>query len=211
MARTPIIPLRPKDFTSKLTQPEMAALTWHVLSGCSRKDAFVTFARPDFAASKSKAAMEDAVKQFFASKEAIAYLEAYSETLEQFLHPAPVKSEPVGTMEERKNRAKIKATEFAMSLAENIEQAEDAEYVLKLMDKVGLLDSDEEVEELPRRYLPTSCGSCAYRMFCEENTEDMCQYCKYRRFGEENGIHYDKTDILDVLQHSGTEIEGDTQ
>ena len=54
--------------------------------------------------------------------------------------------------------AMTRATEFAMSLAENIDQADDPEYVLKLMDKVGLLDGDEQVEEQPRRYLPVTCS-----------------------------------------------------
>ena len=63
--------------------------------------------------------------------------------------------------------------EFAMSLADNIEQAEDPETVLKLMDKVGLLDGDEEAEELPRRYLPVTCSECAYRKFVEENCEEV--------------------------------------
>jgi len=192
------IPLRPEGFVTKLTQPEMAALTWYVLSGCSRKDAFVTFARPDFAASKSKAAMEDAVKQFFASKEAITYLEAYSETLEQFLHPAPVKAEPTASMEERKAKARTKAIEFAMSLADNIEQADDPETILKLMDKVGLLDGDEEVEEQPRRYLPESCSQCAYRVFCEQNCEDMCEVCRAKKFAVDNGFEYKKETLLDI-------------
>lgn len=122
-------------------------------------------------ASKAKAAIDDYVKQFFARKEVKEYLEAYEETIEEFLHPKPVKKEPVGSMEERKAKAKTKATEFAMSLAENIDNAEDPESVLKLMDKVGLLDGGEDVEELPRRYLPVTCSSCEYRKFIEENCE----------------------------------------
>ena len=69
MARS-IIPLRPKDFTSPLSQAEQSCLTWFVLSGCTRKEAFVTFARPDMLNSKAKAAIDEFVKQFFAGKEA---------------------------------------------------------------------------------------------------------------------------------------------
>lgn len=148
----------------------------------------------------TKAAVEDYARQFFSTKEAKDYIEAYKKTLDEFLHPAAKPTpERAASLEERKARAKTKAMEFAMSLADNIEQAEDPETVLKLMDKVGLLDGDEEVEEQPRRYLPVSCGDhCAYRMFCEENTEDICQYCRYHKFGEDNGIHYEKNNILDV-------------
>lgn len=203
-----LIPLRPEGFISSLSQEEQTALSWFVISGCSRKDAFLTFCRPDMLGSKAKAAIDDYVKQFFAQKAVKDYIEAYEATLDKFLHPAPVKSEQTASLEERKARAKAKATEFAITLADNIEQADDPDFVLKLLDKVGILEGDEQVEEQPRRYLPVSpcLTGCAYRMFCEENTEDMCQYCKYRRFGEEKGIHYDKTDILDVPQHSGTEL-----
>lgn len=164
-----IIPLRPENYVTKLTQDEQSCLTWYVISGCSRKEAFLIFARPDMFNSKAKAAVEDYVKQFYAQAEVAGYLEAYRGTLDNFLHPKAVKEKPAGTLEERKARAKTKATEFAMSLAENIEQADDPEYVLKLMDKVGLLDGDEKVEEQPRRYLPVTCGECAYRKFIEEN------------------------------------------
>lgn len=197
--------MRPEGYTSSLSQYEQAGLTYYVISGCTKKEAFVTFIRPDFIKSSAKAALDDHVKQFFSNREVRDYLEAYEKTLDEFLNPSKPKEKPAGTLEERKAKAKTKATEFAISLADNIEQADDPEFVLKLMDKVGLLDQDEQVEEEPRRYLPETCNSCAYRAFCEQNTEDMCPHCKYHKFGEENGIHYDKTDLLDI---SGIEFVG---
>lgn len=210
MPKSNIIPMRPGGFNSSLTQGEQTCLTWLVLSGCSKEDAFILFARPDMADSKAKPVVKETIKQFFARAEVKEYLMAYRTTLEDLVNPKRKEKEPVsaGTLEERKARAKTKLVEFAMSLADNIEQADDPEFVLKMADKCNLLDGDEEVEEQPRRYLPVSpCQSgCAYRLFCEENTEDMCQYCRYHKFGEDNGIHYDKTEILDVPQRSGTEL-----
>lgn len=170
MSRTSI-PLRPSNFTSSLRVDEMNALTWLVISGCPRKDAFTTFVRPDMVGSKAKAAVDDYIKQFFARKEVRDYLDAYQKTLDAFLNPTPVKKEPKGSLEERKAKAKTKLVEFAMNLADDIENAQDPEFVLKMADKAGLLDSDEEVEELPRRYLPVTCSECAYRKFVEENCE----------------------------------------
>ena len=203
-----IIPLRPEGWAqTSLTQAEQTALTWYHLSKCTRKEAFIAFARPDLMEAKNKAMVDDYLRQFFSRRDVREYLDAYAETMENFLHPKVQKKEPVGTMEERKARAKAKATEFAMGLAENIDQADDPEYVLKLMDKVGLLEGEEEVVEAPRRYLPVQCvRECAYRQFCEENTEDMCQYCRYHAFGEENGIHYGKEHLLDIPEQSGTEV-----
>lgn len=165
--------MRPYGFASSLLQTEQTALTWLVLSGCSKKDAFLVFCRPDMLGSKAKAAIDDYIRQFFARKEVKEYIEAYEKTLKEFLHPAPVKTEPTASLEERKAKAKTKLVEFAMSLADNIEQAEDPEFVLKMADKAGLLDGDEQVEEQPRRYLPVTCGECAYRQFVEENCEEV--------------------------------------
>lgn len=196
-----IIPIRPDNFRSPLSQDEQNALSWYILSGCSRKDALLIFSRPDMMASKAKAAVEDYVKQFYARKEVKEYIEAYQATLDAVLHPVAKKTEPVGSLEERKAKARTKAMEFAMSLADHIEDAEDPETVLKLMDKVGLLDGEEEVEEQPRRYIPQSClDGCRYRMFVEENCEDECQFCRYKKYGEENGVHFKNEEMLDIPQ-----------
>lgn len=204
----PLIPLRPEGWVrTSLTQGEQSALTWYLLSRCTRKEAFIAFARPDLADAKNKTMVDEYLRQFFARKDVREYLDAYTETINKFLHPEPVKAKPTGTMEERKARAKAKATEFAMNMAENIEQADDPEYVLKLMDKVGLLEGEEEVVETPRRYLPVQCvRECAYRQFCEDNTVDMCRYCRYHAYGEENGIHYEKEHLLDIPEQSGMEV-----
>lgn len=211
-----LIPQRPKNGKFDLRPEEMDGLSYYVLSGCTREIAFLKFIRPDFIGSKAVAAVKNAVSQFFASKQAKDYIAAYKETIDELLSgkstSGSYSSTPVitGNMEEKKARAKAKAMEFAMSLAEHIEEASDPEFVMKMLDKVGILDGDEQVEELPRRYLPVSClRECAYRMFCEQNTEDMCQYCRYKKFGEENGVHFDKNKMLDVPD--GTKIEAQTQ
>ena len=208
MARSALIPLRPKDFSTNLTQAEMATLTWYVLSDATKKEAFLIFCRPDMLSSKAKAAIDDYVKQFYARKECLDYIEAYQQTIEEFIHPVKKdKPKPSGTLEEKKGQALTKLVEYVLSEANNIDTAEDPKAILDFANKIGLFDMEEEVEEQPRRYLPTSCLSgCAYRMFCEENTEDMCQYCKYHEYGEENGVHYEKENILDVPISSGTEF-----
>ena len=203
----PTIPIRPGNFRSPLTQDEQNALSWYILSGCSRKDALLLFVRPDMVMSKAKAAVEDYVKQFYARKEVREYLEEYQKTIEETLHPVAKKETPVGSLEERKAKAKAKATEFAITLADNIDQADDPDFVLKLLDKVGILDSGEEVEVAPQRFLAERCSDCRYRVFCEQECEDLCQYCRYRTFGEESGVHYENKDMLDMPNKIGTKIE----
>lgn len=175
MSKSTIIPLRPEGLKTQLSQSEQTCLTFYVLFGCSREEAFFKFARPDMESSQAKAVVKETIKQFYSRVDVKDYITAYQDTLKDLLNPKkkdPTPKESV-SLEERKAIAKTKAMEFAMDLANHIEDAEDPEVVLKLMDKVGLLDGDEEVEELPRRYLPVTCGECAYRKFVEENCEEV--------------------------------------
>lgn len=167
-----LIPLRPKGLHFNLTVDEMDGLTYYVLSGCPREIAFLKFVRPDFIGSKATAAVKAAVSQFFASKDVRDYIEAYKKTIENLLaEKEKPKADKTGTMEERKARAKTKLVEFAMDLSNHIEEAADPEFVLKIADKAGLLEGDEQIEEAPRRYLPITCNECEYRKFIEENCE----------------------------------------
>lgn len=166
----PLIPMRPNQGKFDLKAEEMNCLNWIVLSGCTREDAFLRFVRPDYMGTKSAPAIKEAVKQFFAMAQVREYMEAYKETISS--RPRPKEhTGPAITMEEKKAKAKTKLVEFAMSLADNIEQADDPEFVLKIADKAGLLDQDEEVVEQPRRYLPVTCGNCEYKKFVEENCD----------------------------------------
>lgn len=165
------IPLRPKSGSFNLKAEEMDCLSWVVLSGCNRIDAFLRFVRPDYLGTQNSPSVREAVRQFFGMANVREYIDAYKATLHDITNPQSKTRELAGTLEERKARAKTKATEFAISLADNIEQADDPEFVLKLMDKVGLLEQEDRAEEVPRRYLPVTCNECEYRKFVEENCE----------------------------------------
>lgn len=206
----PLIPLRPENFVSPLTQSEQTALTWCVLSGTSRRDSYLTFARPDLLGSKSKAAVEEHIKQFYSRKEVKEYIEAYQKTMDAILHPQPSEEKPSVSMEEKAKMSMAKVREFAIELANHIEEAEDPEYVVKLLDKLGMLDNGEKVEIAPQRFLGERCSDCRYRVFCEQECEDLCQYCRYRAFGEENGIHYESKEQLDMPNKIGTELAEET-
>lgn len=212
----PLIQIRPSG-QFDLRPEEMDCITWVILSGCPKEDAFLKFVRPDYIGSKATAAMKDAVKQFFAMADVQKYADAYRSAIKKLLDKEERNFEDIKkpqTLEERKARAKTKLVEFAMNLADNIDQADDPEFVLKMADKCDLLGGDEEVEEVPRRYLPTSClVECRYRAFCEnpDNVEDLCQFCKYHQYGEENGVHYDSMHQLSLPPDSGTELEGTQQ
>lgn len=205
------IPMRPDNYaTPALTQDEQNCLSYYVISGCAKKDAFLAFARPDMLNSRAQAAIDEYVRQFFARKESREYILAYETTLERFLHPQQKLKQfaPDLSMEERKAASKAKLTEFSMSLIQNIEQANDPEMVIKLADKIGLLEVNEEEQEKPRRYLPVQCvAECRYRLFVEENCVDECQYCKYKKSCEEQGIHFEPEHQLDVPVSESEQIK----
>lgn len=83
----------------------------------------------------------------------------------------------------------------------------DRETIMKMVDRIGWLGDEEVRVEEPRRYLPTSCGGCRYKVFCEEHCDDLCQYCKYKKYGEENDIHYESEKQLEMPQESGEKEE----
>lgn len=200
--------MRPKRGVYDLKPEEMDCLNWHILSGCPRDEAFLRFIRPDYLGNRTSPAVKEAVKQFFAMGPVRDYIDAYKETITGVQKPKEdAKEKASGTLEERKARAKTKLVEFAMSLADNIDQAEDPEFVLKMADKAGLLDGEEQVEVAPQRFLAERCSDCRYRVFCEQECEDLCQYCRYRAFGEESGIHYENRDMLDMPNKIGTEFD----
>ncbi len=168
--------MRPRGRKFDLSEEEMNGLSYYVLSGCSREDMFLRFVRPDFLGTKAPAAFKAAVKQFFAVKDVQEYIESYRRTIDELLSPrgrSKPQPETAESLEAKKARARTKAMEFAMALAENLDEAQDPESVMKILDKVGILDVDEQAEELPRRYLPVCCNDCAYRKFVEENCEEV--------------------------------------
>jgi hypothetical protein len=205
----PTIPMRPKRGVYDLKPEEMDCLNWHILSGCPRDEAFLRFIRPDYLGNRSSPAVKDAVKQFFAMEPVKRYMEEYRNTVTE--REEKPKEKPSASMEERKAMAKTKLVEFAMDLADGIENARDPEFVLKMADKAGLLDGEEQVEVAPQRFLAERCSDCRYRVFCEQECEDMCQYCRYRAFGEESGIHYENRDMLDMPNKIGTELASTTE
>lgn len=177
-----MIPMRPKTGKFNLLQEEMDGLSYYVISGCAREIAFLKFIRPDFIGSKSPAVVKSAVTQFFATKEVKEYLEAYKKTIEDLLsEKSRLKEKPKekGTIEERKSRALSKLVDFVLAEAERIGEPDetgesaDPKAIMEFANKIGLFDQEEQVEEQPRRYLPVTCGDCAYRKFVEENCEEM--------------------------------------
>ncbi len=211
------IPLRPDDKSAckGLSEEERNLLTYYVIFGCTKDEAFLLFNSVRLVRS-SKVAITKQASQFFSSKEAQAYLKAYRDTIERFLAGEKPQTEVQDTEQnasdrnkKRKLAAAQKIIDYVIKGANDIEAMDDPEAFVKLADKVGLFDDFEAQVEAPRRYLPQSCmQGCRYRLFCEENLNngnmvDECQYCKYKAYANENGVVYDNMHLLDVPVDDG--------
>lgn len=164
----PTIPMRPKGRKFDLKPEEMDCLSWIVLSGCPKDEAFLRFIRPDYIMSRNTPAVKSAVKQFFAMAPVREYLEAYRETISSRNEESAPTRTPE-TIDEKKTMALTKLVEYVLSEASNIQDAADPKTILDYANKIGLFDETEAAVEQPRRYLPVTCKECEYRKFVEEN------------------------------------------
>lgn len=162
------IPMRPGGFVTPLTDAEQDCLTWQVLSSCKKEEAYAMFVNP--AIRVSKPAWKKATDMLFDSIEAIQYVDAYRSTLDLFMDPSHRPS-PMTDEERRKRKTDAidKLMNFVIRKANDIENVENPEEVIKYAEKLGLLDSEEEKVIAPMRYLPVSCSECEYKKFVEEN------------------------------------------
>lgn len=168
----PIIPMRPRTGKFNLKPEEMNCLNWVVLSGCPRDEAFLRFLRPDYLPNRTSASVKEAVKQFFAMADVRDYMEAYRQTITE----PEVKETPVeesASLDEKKSLALSKLVEYVLSEANNISTADDPKAILDYANKIGIFDMQEQAEEKPRRYLPETCDTCRYRIFVEENCDEV--------------------------------------
>lgn len=175
-----------------LSGPDQDALSWYFLSGESQTEVYRKFIRPDL--QTSKAALDKLAKAFFAEKEVRKYLSDYEETINALFEPKE-KPKPAKTLTEEEMKERIvkgidKLKEFAFDQADIIDTLEEPGEVIKLWKSLGLFGDEEEVVEAPRRYLPTMCSECRYKVFCEQECEDLCERCKFKKYANENGIYY---------------------
>lgn len=184
-----LIPMRPVG-AFRLSQAEQNCLTWYVLSGCKRDEAFAAFVRPDLAGNPS--ILTQYSSQFFASQPATEYVGAYTTTLEAVLHPKPTPVKKLSKEEQDKRNAEAvqKVVDWVIGHSDTIDSMEHPEELIKMMQRLGMLSDDTVTEEAPRRYLSEMCSQCRYRAFVEQECDDECDFCKYRKYAEENGVHY---------------------
>lgn len=163
-----IIPIRPNLDNSPLKDIEKDALSYYVLFGAAKEQIFARFLHPEM--QMSKVALKRATEMFFADKDVIKYIEDYQNTIDKFLNfEAKPKNEE--DKQKRQLSAIENAKDYIIGLLQDIKDSNDPETVLKLADKLNMLDL-EEIYEQPRRYLPESCNDCRYKQWIEANCKE---------------------------------------
>lgn len=204
-----IVPIRPKYKRYSLSKEQQDCLTYYVLMGCTKQEAFLLFF-PEFLKyddsgrvlrGKLTKAGEQYCKQFFATAEVNDYIRDYKKTLDE-----KDEDKGEGIDDNRKDRALKSLLNQAISLVESGTDL-DADTVRTIADvfkRLGVLKDEVEEEIKPLRFLPERCFSgCRYRLFVENAVKggsviDECQYCKALIYATENGYKDDSTKRLNI-------------
>ena len=205
------LPTRPDTSTRyTLSEAERYALCVFCVFETTKLDAF-KLAHPEVVGTKN--VLKSRCDEFFASSDVVNFMREYRAMLDE-ADKAQVKSqepklqESDEEWENKKQRALRNLAQKGYRLAENLDDEDaDIDIVVKLFDKLGWLDNEEVQVESPRRYLPTSCGGCRYKAFCEQECEDLCVYCKFKTYANEQGVDFPKEKQLEMPQESGEKEE----
>ena len=71
--------------------------------------------------------------------------------------------------------------------------------LLRILCKEFIDDENDNVNVPPQRYLPDSCNSCRYKVFCDEQCIDECSVCKFKAYANENGVNFDPQHQFDEV------------
>ena len=154
------VPLRPKSGNFRLKKEEMDCITWFVLSGCTKLEAFLLFVHPELRSSPRVA--KEYANEFFASPMVQSYMIAYNNTLEG-------REEDVDISDLDPNKTLERFRQRVLSTLNDASGLEAMEAAAKLGDRLGMFGDEESKAEPPQRYLTETCGRCRYRIFVEEN------------------------------------------
>ncbi len=160
-----------KEFP-QLKKLDKQIIAYKVLMGVSNQDAFRLF-HPEYLDGNGRlnaAGVQDC-KFFFNYGKNREYIEAYTATVEDFLKGNKRNSTAEIAIDEgRKDKALKALLNRAMSLVEDNDalDPDTLKTLTEIFKKTGILKEEVEVQEKPRRYLPSTCADCRYKQFIDE-------------------------------------------
>lgn len=163
----------------------------------TKLDAF-KLAHPEVVGTKN--VLKSRCDEFFASSDVVNFMREYRTMLDKVdkteqVEPKENDDDLSARMQHTKRNIFLRGEELANSIGAT---KEELELAIKLLEKSGVFDTDEEVMEQPRRYLPETCSGCSYKAFCEQECEDLCVYCKFKAYANEQGVDFPKEKQLEM-------------
>ena len=154
-------------------------------------------------------------RQFFSYAKNREYVDAYRQTLAEFLNRGGGVSSDIESEEIDGDALARKILSDLAAMVKNgrIQDFEILKIATDILNKYGVLKGSEERVIPPVRVLPERCRLCRYRIGVESAVSDgsildMCAYCKARKCAEEHGYRFnDGKDLLEIPQEAIAELE----
>lgn len=162
-----------------LTDSERYALCVFCAFEVSRLDAF-KIAHPE--AISSRNVLKSRCDEFFASSDVVNFVREYNSYLDTSITLGQDNKEKVKAKISQEDREERKRQALEMLADDLIDQIfalrdggeeVDRETIIKMVDKIGWFGNEEIRQEQPRRYLPETCSQCRYKIWIEENCEEI--------------------------------------
>lgn len=167
------LPTRPDTSTRyALSEAERYALCVFCVFETTKLDAF-KLAHPEVVGTKN--VLKSRCDEFFASSDVVNFMREYRAILDEADKGGQVETKEndadlSARMQHTKRQIFLRGEELANSIGAT---KEELELAIKLLEKSGVFNTDEEVMEQPRRYLPETCSQCRYKKWIEENCEEI--------------------------------------
>ena len=184
-------PPRQKNELCSLTDREMDALDYSLISNKPRGEIFNIFCAPQATATQCRTK----ASALWSSRDAAEYMEIRTKQMDKTVSEETEKDAEIWSQDFTRKFIKIIKDN---ALDPNSEIQTDA---IKIAAAQVFKDTSIQTEA-PRRYLAENCyqGPCRYLAYCELALVDGCKYCRYKKFTEEHGVFYDHKNQLDIPQ-----------
>lgn len=186
-----------------------------ILFEIPRKEAFVTFIRPDLKNSKSADVW---CQQFFAYSEVKEYIKAYKETLSEWQSKLIVREDnDTPEEEDLDSRTSSVLKKLKRMVFDAVERGDTTDpevlgELVKLLKSFGVIKDEENLAKPPERFLPEMCDQCLYKKAIDlgmkkGEVENTCEQCRALDFAKQHGFKYDPTRLLNPTAHPEVEDE----
>lgn len=164
------IPLRPNTKKNyELPEEHMDCIVWTIISNRPRIETWIMFVAPE-AQKQIKAKREEACEAWWSQPNVKQFVKDYRQALDEANNPQKK------VLRDKEKEADDALNTFRDNVinAVNTEGITDVETLADqatLLNRIGMLKDEEEVQVAAQRYLPERCVECRYKKFIDEQIE----------------------------------------